>query len=68
MHVVDRRRVGVNARNGAEVDVEDRANDTHRIEEALQNGLGFRVEVNSVALNSLPRFEAKGQRFIDQRG
>jgi len=37
------------------------------IKESLPIKLGFRVEVESVTLNSLPRFEAKGKRFVDQR-
>ena len=49
------------------VEVEDELDDIARIEEALQIGLGFRVEVQLVPLNSLPRFEAKGKRFVDQR-
>ena len=34
---------------------------------ALQNKLGFRVDVDLVANQSLPRFEAKGKRFVDNR-
>ena len=34
---------------------------------ALQNKLGFRVDVDLVASKSLPRFEAKGKRFVDNR-
>lgn len=49
------------------IEVEDRANDTARIEQALQVRMGFRVEVVGVELGSLPRFEAKGKRFVDQR-
>jgi phenylacetate-coenzyme A ligase PaaK-like adenylate-forming protein len=37
------------------------------IKESLPIELGFRVEVDSVAPNSLPRFEAKGKRFVDLR-
>ena len=33
----------------------------------LQIRLGLRVDVESVAGDSLPRFEAKGRRFVDQR-
>ncbi|MCY2988785.1 MAG: hypothetical protein NTY19_13080 [Planctomycetota bacterium] len=29
--------------------------------------LGLQVEVRTVPLGSLPRFEGKGQRFVDQR-
>ena len=49
------------------VEVEDRLHDTGRIAKELQLRLGLRVEVNEAELGSLPRFEAKGKRFIDQR-
>jgi phenylacetate-CoA ligase len=49
------------------IDVEDRAGDVRRIEQELQIRLGFRVEVTNVDPGSLPRFEAKGKRFVDQR-
>lgn len=49
------------------IEVEDRANDPNRIAEALQSRLGLRVKVTSVESGSLPRFEAKGKRFIDRR-
>ncbi len=49
------------------IDVEDRAGDVGRIEQELQIRLGFRVEVTNVEPGSLPRFEAKGQRFVDRR-
>ena len=37
------------------------------IKESLPIKIGFRVEVESVAPDSLPRFEAKGKRFVDLR-
>lgn len=49
------------------VEVEDTQDTPARIEQALQIRLGIRVQVASVPLNSLPRFEAKGKRFVDQR-
>jgi len=49
------------------IEVEDRLNDPSRIAQELQSRLGLRVEVTSVELGSLPRFEAKGKRFIDRR-
>ncbi|MEL7499335.1 MAG: AMP-binding protein [Planctomycetota bacterium] len=49
------------------IEVEDALEQPNRIEQALQVQLGFRVEVSNVAANSLPRFEAKGKRFVDQR-
>lgn len=47
--------------------VEDRSNDPLRIAAEIQLRLGLRVEVEVVASGSLPRFEMKGKRFIDQR-
>lgn len=49
------------------IEVEDRTNAPGRIANELQSRLGLRVEVSSVASGSLPRFEAKGKRFIDRR-
>ncbi len=49
------------------VEVEDRADDPRRVADELQLRLGLRVEVRSVPPESLPRFEAKGKRFIDKR-
>ena len=49
------------------IEVEDRANDPDRIAMELQSRLGLRVEVTAVESGSLPRFEAKGKRFIDRR-
>lgn len=49
------------------IEVEDRLDDPSRIAQALQSRLGLRVEVISVEPGSLPRFEAKGKRFIDRR-
>lgn len=49
------------------IEVEDHQHDHARIEQALQIRMGFRVEVVCVEIGSLPRFEAKGKRFVDQR-
>ena len=49
------------------IEVEDRSNDPNRIAGALQAQLGLRVDVTAVESGSLPRFEAKGKRFIDRR-
>lgn len=49
------------------VEVEDRANQPDRIARTLNLRLGLNIPVTSVPLNSLPRFEAKGKRFIDSR-
>ena len=49
------------------IEVEDRNNDSDDIARLLESRLGLRIDVNCVAENSLPRFEAKGQRFVDKR-
>lgn len=58
-------------KNGAmdalKVEVEDRVGQPQRISETLNLRLGLNVVVESVAAGSLPRFEAKGKRFVDLR-
>jgi phenylacetate-CoA ligase len=49
------------------VDVEDRLGEPARIAKEMQVRLGLKVEVRCVPLGSLPRFEGKGKRFVDQR-
>jgi len=49
------------------IEVEDRLDDPRRIARRLQVQLGLRVEVQCVPVGSLPRFEGKGQRFVDRR-
>lgn len=49
------------------IEVEDTSGNVDQIKDAIQVGLGLRVEVILADANSLPRFEAKGQRFIDNR-
>jgi phenylacetate-CoA ligase len=49
------------------VEIEDRLNDPDRVARELQLRLGLRIDVTTVEIGSLPRFEAKGKRFIDQR-
>ena len=49
------------------IEVEDRLQQPDRITRELKVLLGLRVEVEAVPLGSLPRFEGKGKRFIDQR-
>ena len=49
------------------VEVEDTANDSDRISKELDIQLGLRIDVEIVETNSLPRFEAKGKRFVDNR-
>ncbi len=49
------------------IEIEDQQDDPRRVAERLQLRLGLRVEVRTVPQGSLPRFEGKGKRFIDQR-
>ena len=49
------------------VEVEDRLQDPGRIAEELQLRLGLKVEVRLAPAMSLPRFEGKAKRFVDQR-
>ncbi len=49
------------------VEVEDRAARPERIAKLLELRLGLRVAVTAVEAGSLPRFEAKGRRFVDRR-
>ncbi|QDT00775.1 phenylacetate--CoA ligase family protein [Adhaeretor mobilis] len=50
------------------VEVEDRLQSPQRIAEELGLRLGLKVEVRLAPAMSLPRFEGKARRFIDQRG
>lgn len=58
-------------KNGAmdeiSVEVEDRLEQPERIVKELQLRLGLRVEVKNVPVGSLPRYELKGKRFVDNR-
>jgi phenylacetate-CoA ligase len=49
------------------VEVEDQLGQPGRIADELETQLGLKVAVTVVEAGSLPRFDAKGQRFIDQR-
>jgi len=49
------------------VEVEDRLQDPSRIAKELQLRLGLKIAVRLAPAMSLPRFEGKGARFIDQR-
>lgn len=49
------------------VEIEDRLDNPQRVAAELQMRLGLRVEVRCVPAGSLPRFEGKGKRFVDQR-
>jgi len=50
------------------IEVENQSSEQlEKIEQSLQSRLGLRVPVNSVAIDSLPRSEAKSRRFVDHR-
>lgn len=49
------------------VEVEDHLQQPARIAEELRIRLGLKVEVLAVPSMSLPRFEGKGRRFVDER-
>lgn len=49
------------------IEVEDRLEQPDRIAQEFKIRLGLRVEVETVPLSSLPRFEGKGRRFVDKR-
>ena len=57
----------VGAMDALMVEIEDRLEDPERVADELRLRIGLRIEVRTVPLGSLPRFEAKGKRFIDQR-
>jgi phenylacetate-CoA ligase len=50
-----------------ELEVEDRLDMPDRIRDELRLRLGLRVEVRSVSIGSLPRFDGKGHRVVDRR-
>jgi phenylacetate-CoA ligase len=50
------------------LEVEGTAATAHLIGETLRSRLGLKIDVFPVEANSLPRFEGKGKRWIDQRG
>jgi phenylacetate-CoA ligase len=49
------------------LDIEDRLDDPGRVVRELKIRLGLRVDVQTVPIGSLPRFEGKGRRFVDRR-
>ncbi|MBL9122469.1 MAG: phenylacetate--CoA ligase family protein [Planctomycetaceae bacterium] len=49
------------------IEIEDRLQQPKRVAEELRLRLGLKIDVRCVPLGSLPRFEGKGQRLIDQR-
>jgi phenylacetate-CoA ligase len=53
--------------DGLRLEIEDRLDAPGRVAEELRLRLGLKVEVVSVPIGSLPRFEGKGHRLIDLR-
>jgi phenylacetate-CoA ligase len=49
------------------VEVEDHLQQPERIAEELRLKLGLKIEVRCAPAMSLPRFDGKGQRFVDMR-
>lgn len=49
------------------IEIEDRLENPDRVKTELSVRLGLRVDIECVPPGSLPRFEAKGKRFIDNR-
>lgn len=49
------------------VEVEDHLQQADRIAQELQLKLGLKIDVQCVKAMSLPRFEGKGRRFVDER-
>jgi phenylacetate-CoA ligase len=49
------------------IEIEDELDSPRRIQEQLHLRLGLRVDVHRVPPGTLPRFEAKGKRFVDKR-
>jgi len=49
------------------VEVEDHLQQPARIADELRLKLGLKIDVRCVSAMSLPRFEGKGQRFVDER-
>jgi phenylacetate-CoA ligase len=49
------------------VEIEDRLEQPERVAEEVHLRLGLKVDVMMVPLGTLPRYEGKGMRFVDQR-
>jgi phenylacetate-CoA ligase len=49
------------------VEIEDHLENPGRVAKELKLRLGLNVAVSCVPIGSLPRFEGKGKRFVDQR-
>jgi phenylacetate-CoA ligase len=49
------------------IEIEDHLQQPERIADELRLKLGLKIEVRAVSAMSLPRFEGKGRRFVDER-
>lgn len=49
------------------IEIEDRLEQPKRVVDELSVKLGLRVDVTCVPIGSLPRYELKGKRFVDNR-
>lgn len=49
------------------IEVEDRLDQPQRVADELRLRLGLKIEVRNVPPGTLPRFEGKGTRFVDER-
>jgi len=49
------------------IEVEDRLQAPQRISKEMELRLGLKIDITPVPLGSLPRFEGKGRRFVDER-
>jgi phenylacetate-CoA ligase len=49
------------------IEIEDTMNDPERVAKELRLRLGLRVDMRCVPIGSLPRFDGKGKRFVDER-
>jgi phenylacetate-CoA ligase len=57
----------VSAMDQVTLEVEDQLHDASRIMERLRSRLGLKIDVTIVPPGTLPRFEGKGKRWLDQR-
>ena len=55
------------AMDALQIEVEDRLNEPERVASELRLRLGLNIDVKSVEMGSLPRYELKSKRFVDQR-
>jgi len=49
------------------VEIEDHLDNPDRVAEELRLRIGLKVDVRTVPVGSLPRFEGKASRFVDKR-